>query len=669
MAPGDNHARIWCTSWMSRRYTSLAKPGASNCVGTPRMLSGDASMASNLRTSPWLRSTIALGFGLLLLLAVPEVMRHFFDSFVNHGALHDREPHWGELLLYAMFVGLGGPAAALFAMGLDGISRDTNGQRIAPLGTRSTPQLLVASGVAMWGAWAIGHWVTHFAWFTDDEQAYLYQAKLYGRGLLSGPVLEPAALLRHPFVVPVLEQDGIPQWTGVYPVLQPFLMAVSAKLGFIHWSQLLCVGLIVFQTGRLAEALFGRASAGATAAWLCAFSPMLLGLGSTHHTSILATALSVSAVRVLYGVHCSGSFSSAVGLGLLTGSIFLARPMEGTLCVILFGGFLVARLWPAFRRHERRDVPGSMVTVVGYGLGGLVPLAVFLAVNTAHTGKPTYSAYNILEQQIGGFFGFGEGKMWGRTHTPGLALRQTLGALVRMNAWLFGWPASLALWFCSWRREYRNPKTLLLASMSVVQLCAYMPLAFGSVHDFGSAYHVWHLPWVACISAWVLHRMQEQANERWAGAWRGFPVRLGMIAMTLTGLVAFWPLQIQRWRIVSDVVLAPIRAAEAATQGAKAIVLWSQYLPPTHLRSWVHYPPTPDLDDRILWARFHPYFLPELRERYPDREFFGLNWDQTRPVITSIDASVEAFISSMQADLPVDGTPSASSVNPLPPPQ
>lgn len=626
-------------------------------------------MASNLRISPWVQSALALGSGLLLLLAVPEVMRHFFEAFVNHGALHDREPHWGELLLYVLFVGLGAPAAALFAVGLDGISRDATGRRIAPLGARSTPQLLAASAVAMLGSWAIGHWVTHFAWFTDDEQAYLYQAKLYGRGLLSGPVLEPAALLRHPFVVPVLEQDGVPQWTGVYPVLQPFLMAVSAKFGFIHASQLLCVGLIVYQTGRLAERLFERASTGSTAAWLCAFSPMLLGLGSTHHTSILATALSVSAVRVLCAVHHSGSLSAAIGLGLLTGSIFLARPMEGTLCVLFFGGFLVAPLLPVFQRLERRDVPGSLLTVLGYGLGGLVPLAVFLAVNTAHTGKPTYSAYNILEEQIGGFFGFGEGKMWGRTHTPALALRQTLGALVRMNAWLLGWPASLALWFCAWRREYRTPKTLLLGLMSVVQLCAYMPLAFGSVHDFGSAYHVWHLPWVACISAWVLQCMQKAANARWKGAWHGFPVRLGVIGMTLAGLVAFWPLQIQRWRVVSDVVLDPIRAAESATRGAKAIVLWSQYLPPTHLRSWVHYPPTPDMDDPILWARFHPYFLPELRERYPDREFFGLNWDETKPVVTSIDASVEAFISSIQAGLPTDSAPSASTGNQTPPPQ
>src|SRR5690606_13395555 len=204
-------------------------------------------------------------------------------------------------------------------------------------------------------------------------------------------------------------------------------------------------------------------------------------------------------------------------LGLVTGSIFLARPMEGTLCVLLFGAFLVVRAFSLLREDADTSALGVFIPTLGYGLGGLVPLAIFLAVNTAHTGNPTYSAYNILEQYIGGFFGFGDGMMWGRSHTPELAFRQTLGALVRMNAWLFGWPASLALWFVSLRADYRSPKTLLLMGMSVVRLCAYAPLAFGSVHDFGSAYHVWHLPWVASITSWVLHRMSQQA-----GTWNGF---------------------------------------------------------------------------------------------------------------------------------------------------
>lgn len=620
-------------------------------------------MASKYLKAPWLRSGVLLTFGLVLCWVIGVVIRRDFDQFVNHGPLHDREPYWGELTLYALMVGVGGVAALCFAGGLTSLRRHASRGWLGLALPHSTPRgwMVTASVVAAAGAWAIGHWVTDFAWFTDDEQAYIYQAKLYGRGVLSGPVMEPALALRHPFVVPVLEKDGVPHWTGVYPVLQPFLMAMSAKLGNIHLSQFLCVAFVVYNTGRLAETLFGVAKVGVVAAWLTAFSPALLGLGATHHTSVLATALSVGAVRLLTHVSRTGSFLGSIGLGLVTGSIFLARPMEGTLCVLMFGGWLVVRAW---RRARSNGFGAELAPLVGFGLGGLVPLAVFLSVNVAHTGKPNYSAYNILEQYIGGFFGFGDGKMWGRTHTPELAMRQTLGALVRMNAWLFGWPASLALWFVSLRADYRSPKTLLLMGMSVVQLCAYVPLAFGSVHDFGSAYHVWHLPWVASITSWVLHRMSQQAGT-WNGFWRHFPVGLGAASMTLVGLLAFWPTQMQRWRTVSDVILGPVRAAKAAVGQNQAIVFWSSYMPPVPLRSWVHYGPSPDPGDAIIWARYYPHLLGEFRQRYPERRFYALNWGQTRPVVTSMDASVDAFLASLKQ---AEAAATAKTAEPAPPP-
>ncbi len=597
-------------------------------------------MSSQTRNA--LRIGLQIVSGLMLLLTINEVIRHFFDLFVNHGPLHDREPYWAELLLYALFVVLGGGAALLFAFGLDGVKRlappDSGGG-----GSSVTGQLLLASAVAVLGASAIGYFVTDFSWFTDDEQAYIYQSKLYGRGALSAPALEPVVAFRHPFVVLVNPKGGVPHWTGVYPVLQPALMALSTKLGNIHLSQLCCVGLIVFHTGRLAGSLFGSPRVGVWAAWLCAFSPMLLGLGATYHTSILATALSVMAVRTLLALHDQWSLKMGGALGLVTGAIFLARPMEGTLCVLLFGGFNIAHWIRRWLRGER--TPGRLVAstlpLVGYGLGGLVSLAIFMAVNKAHTGDPFRSAYNILEQVIGGFFGFGETMMWGRPHTPTLAVQQTIGALVRMNAWLFGWPASLALWFFALRSDYRTKPGLLLFGMSTVQLCAYMPLAFGSVHDFGSAYHVWHLPWIACISASVLERMRVRLEPRWLGA-KWPTVQSTFMGMTLAGLIGFWPLQVARWQVVSNTIQAPLRAAEAATKGQKALVIWTQYLPPVPLRTWVHYPPAVDPEDQIWWGFYTPDFLEEMLARYPERRIFAFSWEGDRAVVAPLDATLQA---------------------------
>jgi hypothetical protein len=68
----------------------------------------------------------------------------------------------------------------------------------------------------------------------------------------------------------------------------------------------------------------------------------------------------------------------------------------------------------------------------------------------------------------------------------------------------------------------------------------------------------------------------------------------------------------------------------------------------------VHYPPTPDPADRIIWAQFNPYFLGELRQRYPDRQFFGLSWDGDTPIVESADASIDAFLAAIAAPVPSD---------------
>lgn len=589
-----------------------------------------------------LRIGLQIVSGLILLLVVNEAVRNVFELFLNHGPLHDRQPYFGELLLYVLFLVLGGGAALLFAFGLDGVNRLGAPGRATPM-LSATQQMIAASVVAMVGAWAIGYFVTGFSWFTDDEQAYLYQAKLYQRSSLSGPVIEPIEAFRHPFVVLVAPREGVSHWTGVYPILQPTLMAISDKLGNIHLSQLACVGLIVFHTGRLAATLFDSGRTGCIAAWLCAFSPMLLGLGATYHTSILATALSVMTVRILIALLHRWTTPLGVATGLVTGGIFLARPMEGTLCVLMFGGVLTVNWLKRLARDAYTAGDGVRMTlpIVGYGLGGLVSLAVFMAVNKAHTGDPLYSAYNILEQIIGGFFGFGEVMMWGRPHTPLLAVQQTLGALVRMNTWLFGWPASLALWFFALRADYRTKPGLLLFAMSAIQLCAYMPLAFGSVHDFGSAYHVWHLPWIASVSAAVIERLKVRRQTRRSASWWPSTDSV-LLGATLAGLIGFWPLQVARWRIVADTIQGPVRAAEAATRGQKALVLWTQYLPPAPLRTWVHYPPAPHPDDRILWAYYTPELLAEIQLRYPDRHLYAFSWEGNTPVVVSLEATIQA---------------------------
>jgi hypothetical protein len=480
-------------------------------------------------------------------------------------------------------------------------------------------------------AWAIAHCVHDYAWFTDDEQAYLYQAKLYLEGQLTGPVIEPSYAFRHHFVVPVSIGNEV-RWSGVYPVLQPFLISLSMRVGFSHLSQLVAVFLVVYHSARFAETWLNSRRSGWVVAFLGATSPILLGLGSTLHTSVLATALSVMAARLLLWTVSSGKLKAGMFLGLCAGSVVLARPMEGTLVVSMTGLILGCWAW----RSASHPLGIRVRTIVGFALGGLVPFTVFLLVNRGTSGQWLSGAYAILETEIGRFFGFGTRMMWGRTHSPAIGFRQTLTALLRLNNWLFAWPVCVLVPLCALLRPLRDRRLVLLLLVSAIQLSAYFFLAFGSVHDFGSAYHVWHLPWLATVTAWVVVR-----GSAWLGA--RFPRRerfalFAPMAFVLVGLATFWPIQIQRWHQTGHLIREPVREAARVTGGRPAIVLWSQIQPQgSRYLSWVFRPPSPHLSDRVLWAYQSPGLTEALRRRFPERELFSLTWKGTKPMVSRIE--------------------------------
>jgi hypothetical protein len=545
---------------------------------------------------------------------------------VVHRTLPDQFLGFGEVFLALLLLAFALPAAHWIARTL---------QTTPHLRVRcrswftSRWVLLIPAAVAALGAFCIAQFVHDYAWFTDDEQAYLYQAKSYLDGSLTGPILEPHGAFRHRYVV-ALGPEGAQRWAGVYPVLQPFLMSLSMRLGSAHLAQFLIVGVLVYNAARFAETWLRSRRVGRIVAGLCATSPMLLGLGSTYHTAVLAAALSVISARLLLWCLESGHWLRSAALGSTAGTIVLARPMEGTLMVLLCGLFLlgwsVRSTLPTWRR---------LSTLCGYGLGGLVPFSIFVVVNINLTGEWFAGPYKLLEGEIGPFFGFGMARMFGRTHSVWHGISQTVSALLRMNNWLFAWPVSLVVPLLALLPPLRNGRVLLLLGVSAVQLSAYFFLAFGSVHDFGSAYHVWHLGWLATATAWVIECASERLGK-WCPAEKHYPRLLG-VSFTLVGLATFWPAQIQKWWDVGRVVKGPIVEAERVSGNKPAIVLWNHIQPPGQMpRSWVFCPPAPYFKDTILWARDHHDHYRSLKKNFPERAFYRLTWDQHKPVITKV---------------------------------
>ena len=523
----------------------------------------------------------------------------------------DRYLQLGELTHYMLLLVLGLPAAFAFALALS----DRFASWLVKVLERAG--YLVPALCAAIGSFCISHFVTRGAWFTDDEQAYLFQMHGYLRGSLTLPALSPEPLFHHPFVVVSQIRQGVAQWAGTYPILQPLMMAASSLFGSPLLSQWLCSGAIVYNTGKLAEELSGERRLGLYAAWIAAASPMLLGLAATYHTAVLSTLLSLLCLRACLRARERPSFGVGALVGGLAGAVFLTRGLEGALMVVTSAGLLV--WW--FRSQLRRALPLAQ----GFALMGAVALAAYLYVNWRSTGDPELTTYAVWAREKGRIMGFGTNLMWGRTHSPQLGLSQTATTLVRMNTWVFGWPTSLAIPLLGLLPTLRSQRSLALLALSAAQLFGYFFLAFGSVHDFGAAYHVWHVPWLAAITVLVIQRGRSYVTH----------VPRLLLGMTLTGLLALWPTLIVKWGNTARATLAPVEAARAAAHGRKAVVLWSSMHTP-NIASWVHFPPAPVPDRAVLWALDAPGAAELVRAALPDRVILRLLWDQGRPRVVEL---------------------------------
>lgn len=558
----------------------------------------------------------------LALIGVAWVLFVFEDVVgrlrVNRQGLSDQLLGHGELFQLVVLLVLGLPAAFLLARAIEGEPWE-RATRWVERGGYWLPSLVAALASIL-----VARLVTQQVWFTDDEQSYLFQAQTYRRFEWTVPALKPIPLFSHPFVVAVEGEGGV-HWSGAYPVLQPAMIALSMTLGNPGITQWICVALICHQVGRLAETWLEDRRLAIGAAWLCATSPMLVGLGATYHSSVLACLLSVVTIRALLALLRDWDFKRGLLLGLLCGATLLARPMEGAILSAACGAVLLAK-----GRAHAKALPRVLSACV---LAGAVPFGIMVVANLGTTGLPLRSPYLVLEQQIGKFFGFGPGMMWNRVHTPSAGINQTFTALVRLDVWTFGWPIGLigpALAATSASLRPRGVGWLL--GLSALQLCAYLPFSFGSVHDFGSAYHLWHLPWIALLTVAVLRG----AHERWPGVARR--AATVAIAMTAVGLALFLPPRVKVWRETSRLILAPVQAAERAAGKDRALVLWTRYQSPPQ-RTWVQFPPAPFPDRQILWARDAPGAEPVLRALYPDRKLLRLRWNGDVPEVNEVAAA------------------------------
>lgn len=472
-----------------------------------------------------------------------------------------------------------------------------------------------------------------------DEIAYTFQARTLAEGRLTAEVALPRSAFALWFV-----DDRVARF-GIFPPGWPAMLALGVKLGLRGWVNPFLHGLTVLLVARLARRLGGRRASGIAAA-IYGFSPQALLLAASLMSHSLVAFASASALVSAFEAR-RGRARSWVALfvgGASVALAFLTRPLCGVAIGIVFGA-LVFR-W-MFGRARRRVV----LSALAMPLVPLVLAAILLGgYNRALTGSAVRFPQSEWfdehappsEDRIFAYHpgcnDLGLGKEHGCElsigrdgHTAKNALSNTGDNL---TAWFYlagGGPLVVALAALGFRRRRgRAVRGVVFGSVPVV-VVAYALYWYAGVCYGARFYHAALPPLlvvagigVAEIGRPVLRRALLVAVLLGNGL--AFGAALREVRVHYWGTDARFARLSASWREPPALVMVAFRE-EGAPSGPSGITSVDPRNPRSiQPNSWRILSALgmngPAMDDRVVFAKFHPALVPELRARFGARRLY-----------------------------------------------
>ncbi|HEY6881436.1 MAG TPA: glycosyltransferase family 39 protein [Polyangiales bacterium] len=433
----------------------------------------------------------------------------------------------------------------------------------------------------------------------DDELVYEFSARNLVLGkLTSVPPIDPD-FLRNQFIV----IDGR-RWHGKYPLGHSLLLAPFELLGRVDLlgGSLALANLAA--TYAVARRLIGE-RAGFAASLLLAVSPHFL---LTHATLLSQTSSSLlTLLAVLASLRHDETQAARwlVLMGAVLGLGVCTRPMPLLLVAVVL---IAERVWHA----------GSTSVALRQGLYWGAPLAAFAAlflwVNYVQSESPWSSGHKEWHQGALGTFQNIQGEL---TNSLG-------GALVRENAWLFGWPWSLL--FVPFARLPR--KAALAWGIVATGLVYRLVVPKTVVASTGPIYITELVPWLCITSVSGMQRVHGLLIKLELPAARERVAALAAAGFVVAGCT-FWPIETRE-------LVRGARAREGVKRAlldqgtSRALVFCDTVIDPTSFASWAYFAPNPwpDLRDDVLYLRVPPgtdgmpRALRLWQDRFPDRPAF-----------------------------------------------
>ncbi|MBN2055882.1 glycosyltransferase family 39 protein [bacterium] len=461
---------------------------------------------------------------------------------------------------------------------------------------------------------------------TDDEFAYLFQARILARGALYLPSQPP--LPRPHFDNIFIVNSG--KWFTQYPFGHPLLLLPGVLLGLPVLMPALLGGMTMFMSHGTAEHLFGRRTAFITAVMLC-LSPFFIFTSATllSHTSTLF--LLALFTRLFIRALDTARVRDWLGAGAILGALVHFRPHLPVLFGAPFGMLLVYLQYRSAaptgaKRLSRFRSPAFWRQPLYLAAGSAIPIAMYLVLNLVVNGNPMITNYDAYwepsftreEFQSTSVLGFGT-YPWGIAHTPALGLRNTWLNLLRLAFWLLGNPLALIPLLFSFRGSSRDrPWLTVFITLPVFFFGFHFFYFWPGISDTGPVFSFELIPWVLMVAA----------HGFWSARkpWGRFVANLAAAAV-IAGWFGFLPVQVKALERTQAAVNEPyVTLAKWAAEHApgEPLLVFMEYnvQPHDNARSWVmgRPNPLPDLSDRFLCV----LDLGETRngrlaERFPDR--------------------------------------------------
>jgi dolichyl-phosphate-mannose-protein mannosyltransferase len=529
-----------------------------------------------------------------------------------------------ELAQIALFVAFGGLAMIGLVAALAGSAPAESAVGAFRRSTRRVGVLTAATAAWLFlASWGVSWFVLGHAPISDDEHVYRFIAQTLRTGSLTAPSpREDLAFFQEQFVV---LSEAVRY--GKYPIGHPLLLALGQAIGAESWVVPAVTGLLALAILHLGRTLFG-AEVAALALLLTAVSPQVVLTGATLLSQPASAACLALGVAALFAGGPRRTWWIALS-GALFGYGVLIRPLPGVLFVP------VALLYLATEKEigRRRD---RALRVAAFLAPAALFTGAFLLVNRLQAGSALTTGYQAFHQTAEGPPG-----LWsvvgGDLSVTALSV---VGALLRLNVWLLGWPLSLA--FCFF--PFQDARIRVLWGMVGAEGAYRLVSPKIGIGGVGPIYLFEVVPLLLLLSAAGLVWL---ARGGLRAPWRLLRPA-GLAGVVLAGVVTcgtmFLPSRLADLRrMAAAQLLLPRMLSERGI--TNAIVFHDGIVPPWTALSWAYYPPcnSPGLDDAVLHLRMwkQPAAAYELwRRRFPQRSAWWFGYRDGKPALVDFESYV-----------------------------